>query len=323
VKPTPKGPQGLLSRSQVLLVANPASAMGRSRPVLERAVGWFAQHGIETHRLVSQYPGHLFKALPPLLQESWQTIVIIGGDGTLFEAINLCLDSLNSDDASPFATPLALIPGGTGNSFAQDLAGEKLEDFLQKAIHGTPQPVDVARCRFADSVNIGRPWHKNEFYFINVLGTGFVAEVNHRSLAFKKLGVLGYAVGVFATLAALRHYRLRLSMDGRTVERTNAFVAICNSRYAGGNMKLAPEAMISDGWLDVVLANDISRWELVRTFPKVFSGTHTSHPKVEVFQARQLRVETDPPSVLTPDGETLGTTPIDVEVLPGKLRFMI
>jgi YegS/Rv2252/BmrU family lipid kinase len=304
--------------NQILLVANPASAMGRGRMVLERSVAWFAQNGIATHQLVSQHASHLFEALLPLLKENWRAIAVLGGDGTLFETINICLDSTNGN----FATPLAVIPGGTGNSFSKDLAGKTLEDFLQKAAHGTPQPVDVARCRCSDGIAVGRQWHKNEFYFINVLGTGFVAEVNHRSFGFKKLGMLGYAVGVFATLAALRPYQMRLIIDGQIIERSNTFVAICNSRVAGGNMILAPEASIRDGWLDVLVANGISRWELVKTFPKVFSGTHTSHPEVQAFRARHVHVETDPPSLLTPDGESLGTTPIEVEVLPGKLQLM-
>jgi YegS/Rv2252/BmrU family lipid kinase len=302
----------------ILLVANPASAMGRGRAVLERVVAWFAQNGIATHQLVSQYAGHLFAALPPLLKENWRAIAVLGGDGTLFEAINICLDSTSGN----FAMPLAVIPGGTGNSFAKDLAGTTLEDFLRRAAHGTPQPVDVARCRCSNGINAGRSWHKNEFYFINVLGTGFVAEVNHRARGFKKLGMLGYAVSVFATLADLRPYQMRLVMDGKVMEQPNTFVAICNSRYIGGNMKIAPEADIADNMLDVVVANSISRRELVRTFPKIFSGAHTSHPEVNAFRARHMLVETDPPSLLTPDGESLGTTPIEVEVLSGKLQLM-
>ncbi|MDZ7290437.1 MAG: diacylglycerol kinase family lipid kinase [candidate division KSB1 bacterium] len=306
-----------------LIVANPASALGRGRLVMERAVAWFAQKGIETQTVISQYAGHLLEALPPLLEDNWQKIVVVGGDGTLFEVLNLCLDTMSGDGVAPFPTPLALIPSGTGNSFSKDLPADNLEDFLQKSLHGTPQPVDVARCHFSNSLAGGRGWYKNEFYFVNMLGTGFVAEVNVRSQRFKKLGMLGYAVGVFATLAALRPCRLRLDLDGKTVERANTFVAICNSRYTAGNMKIAPEANISDSMIDVVLANSFSRWELVRTFPKVFSGRHTSHPAVEVFRTRQLRVETDPPCLLTPDGETLGNTPIEVEILPGKLRFMV
>jgi YegS/Rv2252/BmrU family lipid kinase len=310
----------------MLLVANPSSAMGRSRRVLERAVAWFNQHGVATQQLVSQYAGHLFEALPPLLKENWRAIAVLGGDGTLFEVINICLDSTSEN----FITPLAVIPGGTGNSFSQDLAanasaGNPLEDFLRQAAHGAPQPVDVARCRFAAGANVGRLWHKNEFYFINVLGAGFVAEVNHRSFSFglKKLGAFGYVVSVFAALASLHPYQMRLVMDDQIVERPNTFVMICNSRVTGGNMLIAPAASIHDGWLDVVVANAISRWELIKTFPKVFSGAHTSHPEVEIFRAKHVRIETDPPSFLTPDGETLGSTPIEVEVLPGKLWVMM
>jgi len=302
----------------ILLVSNPSSAMGRSRSVLNRAVAWLDQNGVATRQLISQYAGHLFEALPPLLKNDWHAIAVLGGDGTLFEVINIYLDTVDSASAAP----LAVIPGGTGNSFSKDLRGNRLEDFLQKIAHGSPQPVDVARCRFDHKPDIGRKWHKNEFYFINVLGAGFVAEVNHRSFAFKNLGMFGYAVSVFATLKAMRYYQMRMTIDDQIIEKPNTFVTICNSRLTGGNMLIAPEASIRDGLLDVVVANAISRWELLKTFPKVFSGAHVSHPEVQMFRARRVRLETDPPSLLTPDGETLGTTPIEVEVLPGKLRFM-
>jgi YegS/Rv2252/BmrU family lipid kinase len=289
--------------------------MGRSRPVLENAVSWLKQNGVAAQQLISQHAGHLFEALPPLLKDDWQAIAILGGDGTLFEVINICLDA-------GIQTPLAVIPGGTGNSFSKDFPNDKREDFLQKIISGTPLPVDVAHCRFANKNNVGRKWRKNEFYFINVLGTGFVAEVNHRSFGFKNFGMLGYAVSVFATLSKLRYYQMRLNIDDQIIEKPNTFVTICNSRVTGGNMLIAPEASICDGLLDVVVVDAISRWELIKTFPKVFSGAHTSHPALKIFRAKRVRLETDPPSLLTPDGETLGTTPIEVEVLPGRLKFM-
>jgi len=301
----------------ILLVSNPSSAMGRSKPVLEQTVAWLKQNGVTTHQLISQHAGHLFEALPPLLKEDWQLIAVLGGDGTLFEVINICLDTNHE-----FNTPLAIIPGGTGNSFSKDLQSDKLENSLQKITNGTPQPVDVAYCHFAHKNNIGRPWHKNEFYFINVLGTGFVAEVNHRSFGFKNLGMFGYAVSVFATLKKMRYYQMRMVIDDQIIEKPNTFVTICNSRITGGNMLIAPEANIRDGWLDVVVANAISRWELIKTFPKVFSGAHASHPQVKMFRAKRIQIETDPPSLLTPDGETLGITPIEVEILPAKLHFM-
>ncbi|MCG3121205.1 MAG: Diacylglycerol kinase [bacterium] len=302
----------------ILLVSNPSSAMGRSKAVLERTVAWLQQNGVAPHQLISQCAGQLFETLPPLLKEDWQAIAVLGGDGTLFEVINICLET----NGGAFATPLALIPGGTGNSFSKDLPNAKLENFWQKMTHGTPQPVDVARCQFDHQDDLGRRWHKNEFYFINVLGTGFVAEVNHRSFSFKNLGMFGYAVSVFATLRKMRYYQMLLEIDDQVIEKSNTFVTICNSRVIGGNMLIAPDASIRDGWLDVVVASNISRWELLKTFPKIFSGTHTAHPAVEIWRAKRLRLETDPPSLLTPDGETLGSTPIDVEILPGKLKFM-
>ena len=300
----------------VLLVSNPSSAKGRSKPVLEQALAWLKKNGVVTEQVVSQRAGHLFETLPALLQEDWQAIAVLGGDGTLFEVVNIYL-------ANHGRAPLAVSPGGTGNSFSKDFSGHKLDDYLAKLTHGTPQAVDVAHCRFDRKDGIGRLWPDDTFYFINVLGTGFTAEVNQRSFAFKNFGRFGYVISVFATLAKLRPYQMLLQIDDQVLEKANTFVTICNSRITGGNMLIAPEASIRDGWLDVLVVNAISRLELLKTFPKVFSGTHTKHPELEMFRAKRLRLETDPPSLLTPDGESLGTTPIDVEILPGKLLFMM
>jgi hypothetical protein len=142
----------------ILFIANPSSAMGRSRSLLERAVAWFNQNGIATHQLISQHAGHLFEALPPLLKEDWQTIIVLGGDGTLFEVVNICLESTSDN----FATPLALIPAApaiVSERFGRQCIGR----FLRKVTHGMPQPVDVARCRFNNGVKIGRNWHKMNF----------------------------------------------------------------------------------------------------------------------------------------------------------------
>lgn len=300
----------------VLLVSNPSSAKGRSKPILEQALVWLKKNGVATEQVVSQHAGHLFETLPALLQEDWHAIAVLGGDGTLFEVVNIYL-------ANHGRAPLAVIPGGTGNSFSKEFSNHKLDDYLEKLTRGTPQPVDVAHCRFDRKDGIGRPWPSDAFYFINVLGTGFTAEVNQRSFAFKNFGMFGYVISVLATLAKLRPYQMLLQIDDQVIEKPNTFVTVCNSRVTGGNMLIAPDASIRDGWLDVLVVNAISRLELLKTFPKVFSGTHTTHPELEMFRAKRLRLETDPPSLLTPDGETLGTTPIEVEIMPGKLLFMM
>lgn len=300
----------------VLLVSNPSSAKGRSKPILEQALAWLKKNGVTTEQVVSQHAGHLFETLPKLLQEDWQAIAVLGGDGTLFEVVNIYL-------ANHGRAPLAVIPGGTGNSFSKEFSSHKLDDYLEKITRGTPQPVDVAHCRFDRKDGVGRNWHSDTFYFINVLGTGFTAEVNQRSFAFKNFGRFGYVISVLATLAKLRPYQMLLQIDGQVIEKPNTFVTVCNSRVTGGNMLIAPDASIRDGWLDVLVVNAISRLELLKTFPKVFSGKHITHPEVEMFRAKRLRLETDPPSLLTPDGETLGTTPIEVEILPGKLSFLM
>ncbi|HOC24470.1 MAG TPA: diacylglycerol kinase family lipid kinase, partial [bacterium] len=98
------------------------------------------------------------------------------------------------------------------------------------------------------------------------------------------------------------------------------FVEISNSRKTGGDMIMAPDASIDDGLLDVVILNKLSRLRLLSALPRIFAGTHLKMREVEHFTASTMSFRTTPAKVLTPDGEITGTTPITVNVLPGKIR---
>jgi diacylglycerol kinase (ATP) len=93
--------------------------------------------------------------------------------------------------------------------------------------------------------------------------------------------------------------------------------------YAAGGMKIAPEARPDDGHFDAILIGDISKADFITTFPKIYRGTHTSHPKVDVVSARTVVVEAVEPLPVVLDGEQPGTTPARFEVLPGALRLRV
>ena len=136
----------------------------------------------------------------------------------------------------------------------------------------------------------------------------------------KLVGNLSYTVAVLLQTIALSSYRMTIEIDGETLERENTFCEISNSRYTS-NFLMAPSASIDDGLLDVTLLGKVSRTRLLRCFPKVFTGEHVHFEEVETFQAKTIRVQTDEPKVLTPDGEILGSTPVKVECLHKALEF--
>jgi diacylglycerol kinase family enzyme len=159
-----------------------------------------------------------------------------------------------------------------------------------------------------------------EYLFANLVGAGFVADVASRARGFKMLGDRSYTIGVLIELARLRGSVCRVTVDGRQTTREALFVEICNSRKTGGDMIMAPDAVVDDGLFDVVIAGAMNRRTLLGLFPRIFTGEHVKDPLVETYRGSRISVSFDRPQRVTPDGEVLGTTPLEVEVLPRALE---
>jgi diacylglycerol kinase family enzyme len=100
-------------------------------------------------------------------------------------------------------------------------------------------------------------------------------------------------------------------------------IVAMNGPYAGGGMKLGPGAELDDGLLDCVLFGDVTKLDFVTTFPKIYSGRHLSHPKIELIRGARVEIEADPPLPVVLDGEQPGTTPARFEIVPQALRLRV
>jgi len=128
-------------------------------------------------------------------------------------------------------------------------------------------------------------------------------------------GNSAYTIGVLWQLALMKTFTLNIDLDGKKLTRNNFFVEISNTRYTGSTFLMAPEAIIDDGYLDVILLNKASRLKVLKLFPTIFKGTHIHEKEVEMFKAKKIVITTSKPQSLTPDGEQMGSTPIEVECL--------
>jgi len=291
---------------RILMITNPVAGKNKGQRTANDAFCFFKNHGHQPEIVLSKWSGHAIEIAQNCNVNEWDAMIAIGGDGTLFEIIN---GLLKRDHKIPI--PLGQIPTGTGNSFIKDLDVHSPESAYEKILGGKTKKVDIGRCKYADQ----------QFYFINILGLGFVSDVAFKARKYKRFGDLSYIFGVFEELIQLKTHALELTIDGQTMHRKNVFVEISNSTRTGGDMIMAPAAKIDDGYLDIILLNDLSRIKLLKAFPKIFKGTHIELPEVETFQGKHIKITTDLPKRLTPDGEILGTTPIEVEVMPHKVEM--
>jgi len=154
---------------------------------------------------------------------------------------------------------------------------------------------------------------------------GFDGEVVERVESKSKLmsGTLPYLAGLFQTLVRYSNKDIELSLDGQGCEMRVNSVLVCNGRYFGGGMFIAPGAMIDDGLFQVVTLGDLSKLELVANVPRAYRGTHLTHPKVDSFQAREVEVVARQRMLLQADGELIGEAPARFALKGRALRVWV
>ncbi len=285
-----------------LLIFNPHAANGRALKLLPALKDKMDNLGMDVDLLQTDARGHAKALVSKAGFDRYKGIISAGGDGTLFEVINGYFAN-----PSPARIPIGVLPVGTGNAFARDL-DLKISDW-EKAL-------EIIHRGFTKQIDVGHfSSEGKKFYFLNILGLGFVSDVSETAQKLKVFGNTAYTLGVLYQLTFLKTHKLVLEADGKRFERENVFVEISNTRYTGTSFLMAPKARNDDGLLDITLLNKKSRLGILKIFPTIFDGTHVEKEGVETFTAKKIRIETEPQKVLTPDGEVLGHTPIEVECL--------
>jgi len=286
---------------KALLVYNPVAAHKRAKKILPEVEACFVDQGIEFDLRLTDYPEHAVDIVGSADFSRYDGIIAGGGDGTLFEVINGYFK--NADKGK---IPLGVLPTGTGNAFARDLDMDvsKWQEAVEIIRLGKPRNVDVGLYHS----------HGQDYYFLNILGLGFVADVGKTAHKLKVFGNVSYTIGVFYQMVFLKTYKVSIEADGRAIENDNIFVEISNTRYTS-NFLMAPNAEIDDGLLDITLLGKATRRRLIQCFPKIFTGEHIHLDEVEHFKAKKISVIPAIPKVLAPDGELVGITPVEVECL--------
>jgi diacylglycerol kinase (ATP) len=236
-------------------------------------------------------------------------VVAVGGDGTVQEVVNGLL-------SARVPATLGILPMGSGNDLARSLGlPSDAAEAWTAAIGRREVSTDVARAHGAD----GR-----SRWFASAGGIGFDAQVA-AAMATRRgwqRGRAGYLLTTLSELRRFRNRRIRISLDGgEVIERSVLLVAFTNGQYYGGGMRIAPDASVDDGMLDLCIVGNISRLTAIRQLPNLYRGTHTSHPAVEMRRACIVEIAGDPGTLVHLDGEAFGSLPIRVEMHRGLLTF--
>ena len=206
---------------------------------------------------------------------------------------------------------LGFLPLGTGNSFLRDFTDQGAAYAIDAMTSGKRQPCDVIRVTHTEGV----------LHFINIFSIGFVAAVGAtRNRHFSALGEFGYTLSTVLRVANLHPYVFPMKIPGRDENRDPlTFLSINNSRFTGGKMMMAPDANTRDGLLDIIRVGRMGRISLLRTFPKIFKGTHVDHPAVTCHQTPAVDLRLPDAVDVMIDGEMMKFNPTRLEVIPGAI----
>ncbi|MGH1341088.1 MAG: diacylglycerol/lipid kinase family protein [Nannocystales bacterium] len=296
-----------------LAVVNPAAGGGRCGKEYPAAIRRLEDAGLEVDVVTTSGPGEAVELVRKAWADGQRRFLAVGGDGTGYELVNGMFPlALEGEEEPP---QLGFLPLGTGNSFLRDFMKPGDKDGAGHALGALLEQ----RLRSIDVVRIEHD--KGENFYINLFAIGFAADVNSRAARYKNWGEFGYIGSVVAETLGLAPNTYPLREDGGALNQDPAaFIAICNSKFTGGTMMMAPNADTGDGKVDVVHVGALGRIGLLRAFPKLFEGKHLDLDVVRGSQPSRVEFELDGPTNIMLDGEALYVQPKVIEVLPGALQ---
>jgi diacylglycerol kinase (ATP) len=315
-----------------LAIINPAAGGGGCGERVGSALVRLRAAGIVLETAKTRAAGEATEIARAAYGHGYRKFLAVGGDGTSYEIVNgLFPDSLSAGASKPedeIAT-LAFLPLGTGNSFLRDFTGEvsgkdALEHAMQALEARRSRPCDVLRLTHKDGA----------IYYTNLLSVGFAADVaalRHRR--FLGMGQFGYLLSIFFCLARLdrRPFPVRWEgpQDGPRAGRQEfdsrpcLFLTFNNSKFTGGTMMIAPDAVTDDGLIEYVRWGPIGRLGLIWNLATLYDGTHTRHPLAERHAVRRVEFHLDRPVDVMVDGEVLTLECRTIDVLPAALRVVV
>jgi diacylglycerol kinase (ATP) len=340
--------------ARVLVIINHAAARARRAwPFVREAL---VGAGVRFDAHETTHAGDATTRTRAALLEGYETIAVVGGDGTLSEAAEGFFDlsgsekdfarSLRSETDRDFPgafdlprainseASLALLPSGTGDDFARGLLGRRasIEEWTRNLIAhcrvDAPQ-----RTREIDVLHgTAKGGGAHGFICLNVATLGIGAEVAagvaaQNGWTRRLSGETRFVSAALSALLAWRERPVRVSLDdGTLIERRMNLLAVANGIYAGGGMMFAPDARVDDGMMNVLLAHDLSRGAILLELPRIRRGGHLANPRVSTMKTTRVRIETLAPQDALPveaDGNVRGHTPAEFRIIPGALKLVL
>jgi YegS/Rv2252/BmrU family lipid kinase len=292
-----------LSERKLFIVSNPFSGKRNASKILKSLFEFLSFHKVSFQHFDTRKEKNATATLAKHLDSSFTELVIVGGDGTLNEAIN----------GLKYEIPVSIIPAGTGNDFVKNVAiGKNLGEYFETVLNGEIKKIDLGKC--------------NDRIFLNGVGIGFDGQIVEDMIRKRVPLLSGHAAYYYHVLRILGTYRVRpfkFQMDSGDFARDLIILTVGNGTTFGGGFKLMPNARVDDGELDVCEIGDLSPLRRFLNVHRLSNGTHGNLKEVKFYRTKQLQIDSNPLLFAHLDGEWMGQPPFDIKILPGTMNLRV
>lgn len=295
-----------------VVILNPLAGKKKGTKHKDRIFGLLEKYKISFKPVITEHSGHAIELTAKLIAEGHRKFIGIGGDGTMNEIVN---GIFNQNTVNTKDVVLAFIPVGSGNDWVRTVG---IDHDYETAI----KTIKTGNYFLHD---VGKVTHTTESgksvrYFANIAGLAYDAFVVQR-VNKKKSG--NYKFTVLTSLMKYKPQPVKLILDGKESFNEVMFsAAIGHGRFNGKGMMQLPDAMPDDGVFDLTVYKSCTKMQVIKNTNKLYDGSFVSLPFIQQFTARTIRVESDTPVYIETDGEELGHTPIDIEMLTQTLKII-
>lgn len=298
------------------VIVNPAAGANSTHRKWPGIQSLLKRAGLSFDYQFTESKGHGIELAKEAASDGCRYLVAVGGDGTVHEVANGILQTSKSTETS-----LGVICTGTGSDLSRSISIS--HDYARVCSSLTsPQRViiDIGRVKYHQD---GKPLER---YFVNSAGIGIDAEVVQATEHFPKFfgGTIPYLAGLVCSFIGYRNKPVKFRIGDKAAEKARVLsMVIANGGYFGGGMHIAPEAKPDDSLFDIVIIGNMGKLELIKAMPRVYTGTHLTHPKVRLEKDTCITIESSKKFLLHADGELLGEGPVSFSLMPGALSLAV
>lgn len=300
------------------VITNPTAASGRGTKWGHQALAALAAKGHKIRDLTHGSWASAFDAAMAA-RKDLDALVVVGGDGMVHLGAQICAGRKN--------LPLGVVSSGSGNDAANTWGLPEYDieagvGRIHEGLHGDVTAVDLGKITGPGIEEPGDPR-----YFNVVLSAGIDAAVAaYAGNMTWPRGNTKYKVATFREIARFKPYGITCEADGVEWSSSSTLVAVANTPVFGGGLVISPHSSVTDGWLEVIIAEGMSKARLLRIFPKLKEGTHLDCPEIRVEKVKKVTICQSTDGATLPaafaDGELIGSEPLNVTVAPRALKVL-